>query len=110
MSMVISTFESEHFLTESIADIEIPSSHFEEIDYFFEMLNLDRDLEKSKSLFSNEVVDLGLDLYDGFLSRKRITEIINNFNAVSDFDNRIKKYLEKILRKTKSEYILFSYT
>ena len=72
MSMVIHAYESEHFLTESIADIEIPSSHLEEIDYFFKILNLDRNLNKSKTLFSNEIVDLGLDLYDGFLSRKRI--------------------------------------
>lgn len=33
--MVIHAYESEHFLTESITDIEIPSSHLEEIDYFF---------------------------------------------------------------------------
>ncbi|MFW7364142.1 hypothetical protein [Vagococcus fluvialis] len=110
MSMVIHAYESEHFLTESITDIEIPSSHLEEIDYFFKILNLDRNLDKSKTLFSNEIVDLGLDLYDGFLSRKRITELVNNFNVVSDFDYRIKNYLETILRKTKSEYILFSYT
>ena len=110
MSMVIEAYDSDKFHTEYIASIEIPSSNLEKIDYFFNLISLNKDLEKNKALFSQEVVTLGLDLYDGFLSKKSISLLVNNLVCDNDFDREIKKYLEKIVTETECEYILFSYS
>ncbi|EOH86407.1 hypothetical protein [Enterococcus pallens] len=110
MSMVIAAYDSEQVHTDYIASIEIPSSHFEEIEYFFSLISLNRDLEKNKALFSKDVVALGLDLYDGFQSKENISLLASNLSCDNEFDQKMKKYLEAIVIGAESEYLLFSYS